>query len=170
MRHAIFWRDEWSKPQRYLQQIVDAHAVHVRIRHVPQILALSRGRLGPGAVGRQRGQDRMGQMEGKNCQICEEMNAAMHSGQWSRAPLSLKRFVFKVKWVMVERWCFPGESDWGLGVPARAEAVLGALRGIVDFYTRRYRSGPRRDIEIGPRPVRQRVPDAAGLRFSRTDV
>ena len=90
----------------------------------------------------------MGQMEGENCQICEEMNAAMHGGQWSRAPLPLKRFVFKVKWVMIERWCFPGESDWGLGVPARAEAVLGALRGVVDFYTGRYRSGPRRDIDV----------------------
>ena len=115
---------------------------------MPQILALSRGPVELGAVTRTSGQGRMGQMEGQDCQICEEMNAAMRGGQWSRAPLSLKRFVFKEKWVMVEPWCFPGEADWGVGIPARAEAIREALSGIVDFHTGRYRSGPRRDIDV----------------------
>ena len=69
---------------------------------MPQILALSRGSVELRAVTRTSGQGRMGQMKGNDCQVCEEMDSAMHGGQWSRAPLSLKRFVFKVKWVMVE--------------------------------------------------------------------
>lgn len=139
------WGEDLSNPQWHQEQIVDARAARVRIRRVRRTLTPSRGSVERGVVARRRGQERTGQTERKYSQTREEVNATMYAGQWACVSLPLKYVVFKVKWVMVEPWCFPGETDRLLGI---APPVLRSSGRIVDFQTGRDRARARRDVDI----------------------